>query len=64
MIKHSPKKSAAGPGRGWVVPIVAAAATVMSLELAQRVSLWAGLALAAVLVVGGVVALIVVRGRE
>lgn len=54
MIKLNPKKSAL---RAWAVPGITAALTVVALELAQRVNLLVGLALAALIVVLGLWAL-------
>ena len=54
MIKLHLKKPAL---RAWAIPGITAALVVTALELAQRVSLWAGLALAGLIVVAGLSAL-------
>ncbi len=56
MIKPQSKKSSPTV-RAWTMPAVVAVLTVTALELAQRVSLWAALALAAAVVVVGILAL-------
>jgi hypothetical protein len=45
----------------WVVPVIAATVTVFALEVAQRVSVWAAVALAAATVIGGLIYLAVRR---
>lgn len=61
MIKQPPRKIGVAK---WAVPVAAASIVVASLEIAQRLNLWAGIGLAAVFIIGGIAVLAFGRGRE
>ena len=53
-----------GRWRAWAVPAIVAVVTVVALEGAQRIGFWPAAILAVIVIVGGLVALSVTRGRE